>query len=627
MKLVYKILLAVVVPAAIISVFFIYFIYNLLYNEVEQRFLLNLENSTENYATLINVRLSNVAELVNYTAKKIEKLPNPGISEINDMIIGNVEYDSLVYGSAIFFDSAFLGDLRKSFQYAYRVDSEIKTVELNNNNSKYKQYFSKKQDWLTIPKSTKKGIWTSPYFDEGMSNTLMITYSTPFFVGGKFAGVTTVDVQLVDLKKLLLINEKEIEGEYDPDLYIINTTDSLFIYTEREDIVGNFIYNAASNPKYSKANSISILDSVLMMKTGSGIVKDLSNHETFFAFYAPVTCASWMAVNIISASKTESYVNASIYTIILYMSLFIAVIVALIYFTSKIITKPISSLSDLTVAISRGNYTKEINIKRNDEIGTLANNFNHMINEVEKRESALQQSNISLEKANIKLQNLDNAKNDFLQLISHEIRTPLNGIVGSTYFLDEMIVDPELKDFVDMLKESVDRLDHFSKMALNITQLQTMGDKLQFSPIVVIDVIKNVIDELHEEVSNKKLSVIIENNSTNKILGDNESLQKSFYEIVKNGIEHSKENEKINVNLSDDGDKVVVAFTNKGDTIDPTKIDEINEPFILGKNHYDKSTGLGLAYVQLCLNIHKAKMKIDSNEIATTFTLIFDAKL
>ena len=282
MKLVYKILLAVVVPAAIISVFFIYFIYNLLYNEVEQRFLLNLENSTENYATLINVRLSNVAELVNYTAKKIEKLPNPGISEINDMIIGNVEYDSLVYGSAIFFDSAFLGDLRKSFQYAYRVDSEIKTVELNNNNSKYKQYFSKKQDWLTIPKSTKKGIWTSPYFDEGMSNTLMITYSTPFFVGGKYAGVTTVDVQLVDLKKLLLINEKEIEGEYDPDLYIINTTDSLFIYTEREDIVGNFIYNAASNPKYSKANSISILDSVLMMKTGSGIVKDLSNHETFF---------------------------------------------------------------------------------------------------------------------------------------------------------------------------------------------------------------------------------------------------------------------------------------------------------------------------------------------------------
>ncbi|NQU31662.1 MAG: HAMP domain-containing protein [Bacteroidetes bacterium] len=626
MKLVYKIILAIVVPTAIISVIFIYFIHNILYKEVEQRFLLNLETSTENYATLINVRLSNVAELANYTANKIEKLPNPGVSETNEMIIENIVYDSLVYGSAIFFDTTFLGDLRKSFLYAYREENEIKTVELNNNNNNYNQYFSKNQDWLTIPKNTKKGIWTSPYFDEGMSNTLMITYSAPFFVEGKFAGVTTVDVQIKDLKKLLLIKEQEIEGDYDPDLYIINTTDSLFIYSEREDIVGGFIYNEASSPKYSKENSISILDSVLMMKTGSGIVKDLTNEETFFAFYAPVNCANWMAINIISTSKTESYVNESINTVILYMSVFIGIIVALIYFASKIVTKPISKLSDLTVAISKGNYSKEIDIKRNDEIGTLANNFNHMINEVEKRESALQQSNTSLEKANIKLQNLDNAKNDFLQLISHEIRTPLNGIVGSTYFLDEMIVDPELKDFVEMLKESVDRLDHFSKMALNITQLQTMGDKLELSPIVVIDIIEKVIDELHEEANNKKLSVIIENNSTKQVLGDNESLQKSFYEIVKNGIEHSNENEKIIVNISDDGDKVAIAFTNKGNTIDPTKIDEINEPFILGKNHYDKSTGLGLAYVQLCLNIHKANMKIDSNKIATTFTLIFDAK-
>jgi len=203
--------------------------------------------------------------------------------------------------------------------------------------------------------------------------------------------------------------------------------------------------------------------------------------------------------NILTDSKAKSSVNNTITKAILLMLMLVIIIVLTILFTSRLITKPISKLSSITFDISKGDY-KKINIKRNDEIGVLASNFNLMTNKLNERERSLKDANKNFL--------FWMRQNQFLQLISHEIRTPLNGIVGSTHFLNDMIKDPELKDFLDMLQESVDRLDEFSKTALEITQMQTVGKEMEKTSFSLNKVVAKVLEsKLPDAEKNNVLSL------------------------------------------------------------------------------------------------------------------------
>ena len=54
------------------------------------------------------------------------------------------------------------------------------------------------------------------------------------------------------------------------------------------------------------------------------------------------------------------------------------------FFLSKKIQQPLLQLKDAAVSISQGNYTTRVNIRSSDEIGELANTFNHMTEQLDK---------------------------------------------------------------------------------------------------------------------------------------------------------------------------------------------------------------------------------------------------
>jgi len=255
----------------------------------------------------------------------------------------------------------------------------------------------------------------------------------------------------------------------------------------------------------------------------------------------------------------------------------------------------------------------------------LLKNMNSILEEkVRERTAQLNESNINLDKANKQLMGLDDAKNQFLMLISHEIRTPLNGIVGSAYFLNDMIEDPELKDFLDMLKESVDRLDKFSRTALEITQMQTVGKDLKRTNIDVIYVIDKIIDSKKIVASEKELTISTSYSEENEIIGIKDYFSRTIEELIGNAIKFSNENTDIKVKTFVEDGKLNISVSDTGEVIPNEKIEKIIKPFGLGKDHYDKNVGLGLTYVQTFIDIHDARMDIKSDINETIITLIFN---
>ncbi|RKX84400.1 MAG: hypothetical protein DRP58_07300 [Spirochaetes bacterium] len=254
----------------------------------------------------------------------------------------------------------------------------------------------------------------------------------------------------------------------------------------------------------------------------------------------------------------------------------------------------------------------------------ILKNMNVILEEkVQERTAQLKDSNDNLDKANKKLLTLDEAKNQFLMLISHEIRTPLNGIVGSAYFLKDMIEDPELLEFLDMLKESVDRLDKFSQTALEITQMQTMGDDIKRTAIDFNSIIKNIVKSNIENANNKQLTISPEYCEDVELQCVKDYFTKTIEELMSNAIKFSNDSTDIKIQTLIVDNKLKISVSDCGEVIAAEKIEEIIKPFGLGKAHYDKNVGLGLTYIQTFLDIHDASMEIksDVNETKITLTL------
>ena len=109
------------------------------------------------------------------------------------------------------------------------------------------------------------------------------------------------------------------------------------------------------------------------------------------------------------------------------------------------VVRPISRLSRaMTEVRATGDFATSIESRRQDEIGTLMNEFAHLVREGRRKESELQGALETAERAAA-------AKAEFLATMSHEIRTPLNGVLGIAHVLKREGRDPGRLAMVDTI--------------------------------------------------------------------------------------------------------------------------------------------------------------------------------
>ena len=306
----------------------------------------------------------------------------------------------------------------------------------------------------------------------------------------------------------------------------------------------------------------------------------------------------------------ESKNNLIIYSsgIIIALAFFITIIWLI---NNSIQKRKISKITEYIKKINRKNYELKIKENGEDELSNLRNEL-YKITIMLKEEA-------------------ENSKKDkkflakSLQDISHQIKTPLTSI---SIMLDE-IKDNENMDSVTKQKfiyEISRQVENISFLTISLLKLSKLD-----SGTVEFEKEKYDLQKLvNEAIKNLEIPLEIKNQEVIKslkqayIIGDYKWTLEAITNIIKNCIEHTKENKKIYVKLRETNVYTELIIRDEGEGIDNKDLKHIFDRFYKGKNSSENSFGIGLSLSKSILEKQNASIACSSklNE-GTTFKIYF----
>jgi len=221
----------------------------------------------------------------------------------------------------------------------------------------------------------------------------------------------------------------------------------------------------------------------------------------------------------------------------------------------------------------------------------------------------------SLEQANLRLQELDRQKTEFLSIASHQLRTPLSILKGYLELIGDGAygkVTKKMKGVLTDMDDSNNRLIKLSDEFLDIARIEQGRTKFAFEMYDMNKLVTSVVDELKGRAKDRKLKLVWKKLNTPAIIYmDDEKIRHVIFNFIDNAIKYTQKG-SITVALMKNTDgSMAVTVTDTG--IGFGKEDEANffQKFYRGKNVDGTNvngTGLGIYVCRKFIEAHEGRV-------------------
>jgi two-component system phosphate regulon sensor histidine kinase PhoR len=216
-----------------------------------------------------------------------------------------------------------------------------------------------------------------------------------------------------------------------------------------------------------------------------------------------------------------------------------------------------------------------------------------------------------------KLMRLEQMRRDFVANVSHELRTPLTVVHGYLDLLDPA-EQPEWAPMLAEMQRQSQRMTQLVEDLLTLSRLEAQEgvaeEHVGMAPML------NTLKREAEALSQGRHRVIVEDATAAEgapldLWGSTKELHSAFSNLVSNAVRYTPAGGTISVRFAREPHGVVLAVTDSGYGIPAAHLPRITERFYrvsTSRSRESGGTGLGLAIVKHVLNLHQARLSIDS---------------
>lgn len=277
-------------------------------------------------------------------------------------------------------------------------------------------------------------------------------------------------------------------------------------------------------------------------------------------------------------------------------------IVALFSWGSSIfLLKPFRELTSTAKSIASGNYHVRNKVRRSDEVGLLAEQFNIMADEVENKIKQLKEEG--------QRQQL------FIDNLTHELRTPLTSIIGYADYLLKAEYDPVIfKKSLLYIHAEGKRILNISKKLMDMIVLRESS--LQLKKENVLSILKEVQDIMKVKAEEKGITLEVKGEAALVKL-DKDLFKMVIINLVDNAINASSPGKKVVMRVGKGEQGTNIYVEDKGKGMDGEHVKKVVEPFYRvekSRSRKEGGTGLGLAICYQIIKKHNAGFEINSKK-------------
>lgn len=293
------------------------------------------------------------------------------------------------------------------------------------------------------------------------------------------------------------------------------------------------------------------------------------------------------------------FIKFSIINLCLIVGLaFIVLIIFIKYNNSK--DKKLQEITKYIEEINNKNYKLDIEDNTEDELSILKN-------EIYKTTVMLKEvaENSVKDKVNLK---------DSLSDISHQLKTPLTSM---SIMVDNIMDNPEMdsktrNEFIKDIRREIININFLVNSLLKLSKLDANSVYFINKEVYVEEIILESIKNVSVLCDLKNIDILVDGNKQIKINCDLKWQVEAITNILKNCVEHSKDNSKIEIFYEENNVYTKIEIKDYGVGIDKEDLIHIFERFYKGKNSSNESVGIGLALSKSIIENNNGYIGVES---------------
>jgi two-component system phosphate regulon sensor histidine kinase PhoR len=217
------------------------------------------------------------------------------------------------------------------------------------------------------------------------------------------------------------------------------------------------------------------------------------------------------------------------------------------------------------------------------------------------------------------LEDLEQAKSDFVFTVAHELKAPVAAIQSILRVLLEGYAGEFFQKQKDLIGRAERRLMALLSLIRDLLALGALKGALpetKKTDVILNGVVNRVVDTIRAEAEAKNIALTVEVPETLlTIKGNDEDLERLLGNLLENAVKYTPPRGKVRMKLDVDPHNFRLLVADTGIGIAPESMPRIFEEFYRGKNAKEvgeEGTGLGLSLVKHIVDRYHGEIRVES---------------